>query len=203
MKLATHLDSVRAYLQSHGGNYIEVDSMDSLIRDSKMGKGAFTQAFYRLRHLGEIDTDVDVSPGGRKTIKGIRLIKMSATSTIIRNDAEKQKRLHKPKMDEAVAQAESKLPNIIDYAKKKNVIKEITEKLAAEGFVNEEVTINFEIDPLAEEAMLLLDVLGRARTALSQLTEERDQLSIDLAAEKEINRRYAEARKFSPNQDNS
>jgi len=190
----TALDSVRAYLQSHGGSYIEISDMTSFVRDSKIPDGRFKQAFYRLRTMGEIDTDVKVSDGGRRTIVGIKLVKMPSMSTIVKNDAETKKISHKSSVPTLKAKIE--LPFVVDYLKKKNVIAEITSKLADSGFIPDDV-ITFSPDPMGEEAIALLDVLGQAQAALSQLVGERDQLKIDLEATQEINRRYENSKKFT------
>jgi hypothetical protein len=187
----TNADQVRTYLQSYGDKYIACDSLEDMIVASKIKRNQFVAGFYQLARSGEITQDVIKSPGGRKFVKGVTLNHMPSTETIIRKDAEKKKISAK-----APIQNKSNLVHVTEYLKKKSVIEEIKEKLAANGFIPEEM-LTFNEDPMGEEAVALLDLVGRAQTALSAITEERDQLAIDLEAEKEINKRYAEKLKFN------
>lgn len=190
----TNLDQLRAFLVSKGEQHIETNGLEPLVAESKMPRGSFMPAFYTLRKKGELSTEIVTSEGGRNRVVAVNLHKMPTVSSIIRNEGEKKKMVQKSKPPELVTK--SSLTNLTAYMQKKTVIQEIQEKLAASGFTDEEVAIDFPIDPMGEEAIALLDLVGRAQTALNAIVEERDQLKIDLEAEKEINKRSSDSRKL-------
>lgn len=193
----TNTDKVRDYLQtkSNGVNYISIGDLSDFIVPSGMDRGSFMSAFYNLRERGEVDTDIAKSEGGRKTVKGIKLLKMASVSTIIRNDAEKTKTTHKSKPLQVIP--EKKLEHTSNYLNQKRVLAEIIAKLEEAGF-DPETTINFTPNPIGEETIYVLDLLERAQTAINDLTKERDTLSIELVAEREITKRYAGKLKLTP-----
>lgn len=193
----TNVDSVREFLQSKGQQYISVNSLSDLARESKMSEGSFTAAFYKLRTLGEIDTDVDISENGRRSIKGITLKKMPSASTIIKNEGEKKKAALTPSIPKL--ETAMPLPHTIAYLKQKKIIADIKTKIAESGFFdNPDEMVNFPVNPLGEEAIALLDLLQRAQTALGGLVDQKNQLEIDLESQKKIADSYAARLRIKP-----
>lgn len=193
--MTTNADKVRAFLLSKGTNYIPVGELSDLIAESKIGRTQFIPAFYQLKRMGEIETDVVISDGGRRSIKGITIKKMPSVSTIIHNDGKKKKMAKAPEAPKLVT---ATLPNIVAYLEKKTVLAEISEKLATAGFEDDEVTINFEMDPMGEEALTLLDLVGRAQAAVNQLVVQNHDLAIDLETQTRISDSYAQKLKIRP-----
>lgn len=194
--MPTVQDQVRSYLQerANGSNYIAIGSMDDFIAPSKISKERFLGAFYHLMQKGEIETEKVPNVKSGK-IKGITLKKMPSATTIVHNTAQKALANHKSKPMQI--RPEKRLEHTSEYMSKKRVLSEVATKLQEAGFDLEQ-TIHFTPDPIAEEAISLLDLVERAQTAINELTEERDQLKIKLSAEQEITKRYEQRLKLTP-----
>lgn len=178
-------------MQNQGKSEIQISDMGSFIAKSGIENNRFRNGMTSLRQRGEITIEYGTSPGGRKVISSIKLNKMASATTIIRREAEAKQ--SKVPTNSGLSTVSTKhLTAIPAYMKKKQVLVDITAKLKDVGFTEEEVRIDFTPDPLAEEALSLLDLVERAQTAISLLTTERDQLKIEVQSEKEINKRLSD-----------
>lgn len=191
----TNLDTLRGWLQSFGQRTIPVTSLNELADKSPLKRNQFFPALYTLRSKGEIDTESVESEGGRKFVTAIILRKMPSVEAIIKNDA-----AIKAKVDDGING--KKLPNIPpspligNYLAKKNVLQKIVQQLADSGFDDPENMVNFEPDPLAEEAVSLFNLVNSSIDALNKVLEERKELRTELKIERDINKSYKESKAF-------
>lgn len=172
-------DKVRVFLNSQGKSYIVVGNLTDLATNADMERNAFYQALYRLQQAGELEIESDFQPeSNRKVVVGIRVKKLASLPSIATGVITNRDKGQKANTSPNIAKPPT-LPNISQYIHKKTVLDEIAQKLASEGFTDDAVQINFTPDPVAEEAMQLLDLLQRASETISSLAEENKKLSSD------------------------
>ena len=172
----TIVDTVRNYLTSKGSASID-GSMVSLAEDSKIPREKLYQALYRLHRAGELTMERI----GEEY--AIRLVKMAPKNKIENKVAEKARKKEKS-FESITLISPNRFPTLTEYIKKKNIVVEVKERLLSAGFSNSDEMVSFELDPLAEEAITILDLVGQAQTAIQQLMRERDEYKFSWEAEK-------------------
>ena len=113
----------------------------------------------------------------------IRLVKMAPKNKIENKVAEKARKKEKS-FESITLISPNRFPTLTEYIKKKNIVVEVKERLLSAGFSNSDEMVSFELDPLAEEAITILDLVGQAQTAIQQLMRERDEYKFSWEAEK-------------------
>jgi len=185
-----NLDTVRDYLQSFGQREIPIDNLQVFASKSPLSTNKFFAAFYRLRAMGEFETQTVAGDGGKRITTAIVLHKMPSAETIIRKEAAKLNDNGKQ-----ISKVEPS-PLIADYIAKKSVLSKIVKQLADTGFNDPENMINFEPDPWGEEAVALFELVNRSIDAINELYMENKQLKRELKIQTDINARYKESKAF-------
>lgn len=167
-------DRVRIFLNSEGKSYIPVSNLTDLATKADMDKTKFYQALYRMQASGEIEMESDFRKGeNRRYVVGIKVKKLATIPSIATSGEIQKPKMQKKPVENPLGPS-PKLPIIGQYIHQKNVLNDIAAKLAAEGFAPDAIQVNFEENPMAEEAISIIELFDRASQTIVDLNNEKN-----------------------------
>jgi hypothetical protein len=174
-------DHLRATLLEYKQREINL-SIDDLINKTGLNYSQIYQTLYRLQRLGELEIlrDEDAVTG-RARVSGVRLTRMETPPQIEQRIEERAVNHQVNKDLTAVSVA---IPNVLEYMNQKLAIEKARAEILKANIDPDDV-INFETNPLGEEAIFLLSKVQEALESNRTLTN-------DLEAEKRNSRYYKE-----------
>lgn len=170
----TVIDKVRLTLEEFGDRDITA-TVDELAKRAKMSRTSMYQTLHRLEQKNEIEV-IKTKDNGHELIIGVRLLKMPRHSAITAKSAEKAIAKDKEDTVESLTQT---FPMLTKYLKTRLAIENAKEKLVESGLDPDQI-IKFDPDPLAEEAMKLLQKLIDKSNEATELKYERDAAKRDI-----------------------
>lgn len=198
MNAAQAQEKVRLYLIGKGKDYVDVENINVIAQDAKMEPHTFRTALHSLQKLRnpsfdeKFETEYRVSPGGRRFIKGIKIIRKNGAVasqkitpqehdfTDTNLDALLAEPPKKPEVyiedGKAVLTTNAEMPLITTYLKRKMAVEEVKSFALSKGLGEDDIAIEFTPSAMGEEAILLLDLVDKASKVLNQVIQERDKL---------------------------
>lgn len=163
----SYRDRIRLVLDEYGEKEVYLTTEQIA---SKVGLSVLTtyQAMYGLERAGEIEL-LRESSGDKDKIIGVKLIKLEVPEVI-----------HERTVDKAILSTESrfqskmlgKLPALVTYLQQKLAVEEAREALLKGGLSTD--AIQFEENPLGEEAIFLLQKLSDLTATLNEIRFAKD-----------------------------
>lgn len=115
-----------------------------------------------------------VSAGGRKRLKNIKITGRTASSSDQYKEPQSNLETVSEELKAGDANAD-KLPMTIAYLTKKNRVEDVKMYALSHGLTEDELVIDFTVNPALEEACFLLAQVEKAQEAINTLTLERDR----------------------------
>lgn len=177
----TNKDRVLSWLSSAHEKTIPVKGYEELSDKIGLSQQQVISVMHNLVKNRNIQPQYRKTPGGRKFLEAIEILKMPSPETSY------QVANHKAK--KAITGISSnppdtrKLPQLTSYLEDKIKVKELQEQMLALGFPQDEVTAfiqkNSPTNPFAEEALYLLRINENLRMQIDSIAMQRDNLAIE------------------------
>lgn len=187
-------DKIRLHLESYGAKEIPV-TIEDIANRVGLPRNSVYQGLHRLAQYNEIVLQKEASGIGKERIIGIKLIRLQPSGRTYRRAAARSNSRSRPVIGQldfgtfspdalaaSIKDEVPALPKIVEYLEKKLAIEEMKATAAAAGL--DESVIQFELDEIAEEGVLLLKLYTDLRNKYNDLKEKHQQLGFDLDAEK-------------------
>lgn len=172
-KAHTLQDRVRIWLGEHHNRYVPTTTED-MASALKIKPYEAYQTLARLKRLGEIE----IEKGDKNNIVGIKINKLQPSGRTYERIAERAKK-EQPSSEPGTGV--EKMAALRAYLEKKRAILDMQQR-AREAGLDPENTILFEEDPIAEEGLVLLNMVVDLSTKLKETQEELRMTGYDLEA---------------------
>lgn len=138
------------------------------------------QALWRLQKAGEIELiKQPIGTYGKEKVAGAKLIRVEPTGKTYYRAAKRASTKYINNNGQHKEMA-SNMPELSKYLRKKTAIEEAKQNLAKAGL--DPSIIQFETEPLGEEAIAILSLYQEALTKLEKSEKEKQMLEFDVAA---------------------
>lgn len=164
-------DKIRQVLLSYGEQTVPI-TIDDLIGKTRLGSSQIYQTLYRLSQKGELELLKD-EDSPRPKIVGVKLLRMEPIEKVSERNEEREEQ---KKTVQELNKMSLEVPNTIDYIEKKIAVEKAREELSRAN-IDPNTVLNFEVDPLGEEAIILFD-------KLQNTIKKNNELYNDLEAQK-------------------
>jgi len=182
----THISRVRAWLGKLPAKEIEFDSIAPIVKEiGVLDESQVRGTLKYLETLGEIKIKHKITPGGRKFMRGIELVKVTSSNQIIEESAEKIK--HSLALDPIDYRIdENRIPKLVQYMRQKVAVSTAAQILRDAGLDTTNIYKTMESDEWFDEGIYLMQQIEHLSMMLNSISKQRDDAVIDMQKEREM-----------------